>query len=126
MFKVMSLICICLVTLPVFCESGSKYEVATITDVKPHQAADNNPSAPARYDVSVQVADTVFVALYTDTLGTSTIQFAAGRELLVHVGKDAITYNDILGRSQEVPIISQKPVTKIKQPNISEPRTRRP
>ena len=40
MFKVKCLICICLVTMPVFCASGSKYEVATITDVKPHQAAD--------------------------------------------------------------------------------------
>jgi hypothetical protein len=117
MFKVMSLICICLVTLPVFCESGSKYEVATITDVKPHQAADNTPSGAVRYDVSVKVADTVFLVLYTDTLGTSTVKYAAGRELLVRVGKDAITYNDILGRSQEVPIISQKPVTKIKQSN---------
>jgi hypothetical protein len=117
MFKVMSLICICLVTLPVFCESGSKYEVATITDVKSHQAADNKPSDPVRYDVSVKVADTVFLVLYTDTSGTSTVKYAAGRELLVRVGKDTITYNDILGRSQEVPIISQKPVTKIKQSN---------
>ena len=115
MFKVMSLTCICLLTLPVFCESGSKYEVATITDVKPHQAANNNSSDAVRYDVSVKVADTVYLVLYTDTLGTSTVKYAAGRELLVHVGKDAITYNDILGRSQEVPIISQKPVAKIKQ-----------
>ena len=115
MFKVKCLICICLVTLPTFCESRSKYEVATITDVKPHQAADNKPSDPVRYDVSVKVADTVYLVLYTDTLGTSTIKYAAGRELLVSVGKDAITYNDILGRSQEVPIISQKPATKTKQ-----------
>ena len=117
MFKVMSLICIGLLTLPVFCESGSKYEVATITDVKPHQAADNKPSDAVRYDVSVKVADTVYLVLYTDTLGTSTVKYAAGRELLVHVSRDTITYNDILGRSQEVPIISQKPVTKIKQSN---------
>ena len=115
MFKVMSLICICLVTLPVYCESGSKYEVATITNVKPHQAEDNKLSDPVRYDVSVKVADTVYLVLYTDTLGTSTVKYAAGRELLVCVGRDAITYNDILGRSQQVPIISQEPATKIKQ-----------
>jgi hypothetical protein len=114
MFKVMSLICICLMTLPAFCEPESKYEVATITNVKPHQDADNKPTDPVQYDVSVKVADTVFVVLYTDTLGTGTVKFAAGRQLLVHVGKDAIDYNDILGRSQEVPIISQKPVTKTK------------
>jgi hypothetical protein len=48
-------------------------------------------------------------------LGTSTVRYAAGRELLVHVGKKAIIYNDILGRSQEVPIISQKPATTMSQ-----------
>lgn len=117
MFKLMSLICICLATLPAFCESATKYEVATITDVKPHQAADSRPSDPVRYDVSVKVADTVYLVLYTDTLGTSTVQYAAGRQLLVHIGKNAITYNDILGQSHEVPIISQRPGTKIKQAN---------
>ena|SRR5215467_10363055 len=115
MFKLMSLTCICLATLPVFCESGAKYEVATITDVQPHQAADNKPTDPVRYDVSVKVADTVYVVLYTDTLGTNTVKYVAGRQVLVHVGKDAITYNDILGRSQDLPIISQKPVTNMRQ-----------
>ena len=115
MLKVMYVICICLVTLPVFCEPASKYEVATITDVKAHQAADNSPSDVLSYDVSVKVGSTVYLVLYTDTLGTSTVKYAAGRELLVHVSKNAIIYNDILGRSQEVPIISQKPVTNTTQ-----------
>lgn len=118
MFKVMYLICICLVTLPVFCESGSKYEVATITDVKPHQAGDNKPSDAVRYDVSVKVNDTIYLTLYTDTTGAGTIKYVAGRDLLVHVGKDTITYNDILGRSQDVPIISRKPAMNTKQSKL--------
>ena len=112
MFKVISLLGICLLTLPVFCESGPKYEVATITNVKPHQDANNKSSDAVRYDVSVKVADIVYLVLYTDTLGTSTVMHAAGRQLLVHIGKNTITYNDILGQSHEVPIISQKRVTK--------------
>jgi hypothetical protein len=115
MFKVTSLICICLVTLPVFCEPGLKYEVATITDVKLHQAADNQPPDAGRYDVSVKVGDTVYQVLYTDTFGTGTVKNAAGRELLVHVGKNSITYNDILGQSHEIPIIGQKPATTSRQ-----------
>ena len=114
MFKVMSLIFICLVTLPVFCEPGLKYEVATINDVKPHQAADNQPS-DGRYDVSVKGGDTVYVVLYTDIFGTGTVKNAAGRELLVHVGKNSITYNDILGQPHETPILSRKPVTTSRQ-----------
>ncbi len=38
MLRLMCVICICLMTFPTFCESASKYQVATITDVKTHQA----------------------------------------------------------------------------------------
>jgi hypothetical protein len=106
----------CAVALPAFCEPPAKYEVATILDVKPHQAAGTSSSSEvASYDVSVKVAGTIYLILYTDTLGTNTVRYAAGRELLVHVGKNTIAYNDILGRSQEVPIISQKPATSMSQ-----------
>jgi hypothetical protein len=111
------IVMICAVALPAFCEPSAKYELATILDVKPHQSAgDSSSSAAPRYDVSIKVAGTIYVVLYTDTLGTSTARYAAGRELLVHVGKKTITYNDILGRSQELPIISQKPATTVSQP----------
>jgi hypothetical protein len=42
----------------------------------------------------------------------STVNYAAGRELLVLDGEKTITYNDILGQSQEVPIVSQRSATK--------------
>ena len=117
MLKSLFLIIICAVALPAFCEPSAKYEVATILDVKPHQSAgDSSSSAAASYDVSVKVAGTIYLVLYTDTLGASTVMYAAGRELLVHVGKNTITYNDILGRSQEVPIISQKSARTTGQP----------
>jgi hypothetical protein len=41
-----------------------------------------------------------------------TIKYAAGRELLVRVNEHTITYNDILGQSLEVPIVSQRPAAK--------------
>jgi hypothetical protein len=109
MLKLICVTCICLGTLPAFGQSASKYEVALITDVKTHQ---DSGSDPARYDVSLKVGDTIYVILYTSPLGMSTVKYAAGRELLVLVGKKAITYNDILGQSQEVPILSQRSATK--------------
>jgi hypothetical protein len=39
------------------------------------------------------------------------VKYAAGRELLVLVGKKTITYNDMLGQSTDVPIVSQKPAS---------------
>ena len=108
MLKLICMICICLATFPAFSQSPSKYQVATITDVKNHQ--ESGPDV-VRYDVSVKVGDTIYVVLYTPPLGMNTVKYAAGRDLLVLVGKKVITYNDILGQSQEVPILSQRSAT---------------
>ena len=109
MLKLICMTCICLGTLPAFSQSTSKYQVATITDVKTHQ---DSGSDVVRYDVSVKVGDTIYVVLYTPPLGMNTVKYAAGRELLVLVGKKTITYNDILGQSQEVPIVTQRSASK--------------
>jgi hypothetical protein len=114
MLKWLLLIIICALAWTAYSEPSEKYEVATILDVEPHQTG-NDSSAVPRYDVSVKVGGTVYLTLYTDTLRTNTVRYAAGRELLVHVGKNSITYNDIIGQSHEVPIISQKPATTTNQ-----------
>lgn len=118
MLKIICAVCLCLFALPAVCESQAKYEVATILRVK--QCDDANPAhesslQAADYEITARVGSTIYVVLYTDTLGTGVVQYAGGQQLLVHVGKTTITYNDILGRSQEVQIVSQKPVT-TKQP----------
>jgi hypothetical protein len=110
--KVLCVICICLVTLPAMCQSTSKYQVGTIVDVKPRPAAAG--SDVTSYDVSVKVADTIYVVLYTPPLGMNTVRYAGGRELLVLVGKNTITYNDILGQSLQVPIVSRRPAADAK------------
>jgi len=113
--RVLCVICICLVTLPAFCQSPSKYQVGTIIDVKPRPAAADAGSDVTSYDVSVKVADTIYVVLYTPPLGMNTVRYAGGRELLVLVGKNTITYNDILGQSLEVPIVSRRTAAGAKQ-----------
>jgi hypothetical protein len=115
MLRLVGLFCILLTTFPAFCQSTSKYQVGTITDVKVHQAAGSGASDTVSYDVSVKVGDTIYVVLYTPALGEDTVKYSAGRDLLVLVGKSTITYNDILGRSFAVPIESQKTAAKPKQ-----------
>ena len=115
MLRLVGLVCIFLTTFPAFCQSTSKYQVGTITEVKVHQAAGGGTSDAASYDVSVKVGETIYVVLYTPALGEGTVKYAAGRDLLVLVGKNTITYNDILGRSFAVPIESQKTAANLKQ-----------
>src|SRR5260370_50337 len=115
MLRLVGLFLMFLTTFPAFCQSTSKYQVGTITEVKVHQAAGSGVSDAASYDVSVKVGDTIYVVLYTPPLGEETVKYSAGRDLLVLVGKRTIGYNDILGQSFEVPIESQKPAAKPKQ-----------
>jgi hypothetical protein len=60
-------------------------------------------------------ATPLIMVLYTPALGEETVKYAVGRDLLVLVGKNTITYNDILGRSFAVPIESRRPAAKPNQ-----------
>ena len=113
MLKLKCLVSICLVSFATLCQCASKYQVATITAVKSHQPA-SDASDTASYDVTVKVDKTLYVVFYKPALGMNTVKYAAGRELLVLVGKTTITYNDILGQSLEVPILSQEKVKEAK------------
>jgi hypothetical protein len=104
-----AVLALCLLTFPALGQSASKWQIAAITEVKPHPAAGEDASDPITYDVSVKVGDTIYLVRYTTPVGEIAPKYASGRELLVLVGKNTITYNDMLGRSLQVPIESQRP-----------------
>jgi len=113
--KLIPVFALCLLTLPALCQSASKWQVATITEVKPHPAPGEDISDPVTFDVSVKVGGTIYLVRYSTPLGEIPPKYATGRELLVFVGKNTITYNDMLGRSFQVPIESQRPASEPKQ-----------
>jgi len=108
MLRLVTIFFICLTSLPMFCQSTSKWVVGTITDVRTHQTG-SDAFGTVSYDVSVKVGDTVYVVLYAPPLGGETVKYVTGRDLLVLVGKNTVRYNDILGQAHEVPIESQRP-----------------
>lgn len=101
-------------------QSSPKYESGTVLEVKEHPggeipATETTPPIK-RYDVSVQVKDTVYVVLLTPRPGTTGFQTMAGTDVLLLVKDKTIVFNDLLGRTTEVPIISRHPApTKRKQ-----------
>lgn len=112
MLRLVGVLCVLVTAFPAFCQSTSKWQVGTITEVKVHQAAEKvGSSEAASYDVSLKVGDTIYVVLYTPPLREETVKYSAGRDLLVFVSKSTIRYNDVLGRLYEVPIESQRPAT---------------
>jgi hypothetical protein len=112
--RLTGVVALCLLSFPALCQSTSKYQVATIIDVKAHQAVGDARSDAASYDVSAKVGDTIYVVLYTPPLGELPPKYEAGREMLVLVGKNTITYNDMLGHSLQVPIQSRRAVAEPK------------
>jgi hypothetical protein len=101
---------LCLMTFPSLSQSTSEYTVGTITAVVPHQSATNPDTSATSYDVSLKVGGTVYVVLYTPPWGMETVRFAIGQDVSLLVGKQTITFNDLLGNSSEVPILSRAPV----------------
>ena len=87
--------------------SGSSYELATITGVKPYDPGENVDPQAALYEVSVKVGRTYYVVLTTSPDHSPAILYAVGRQILVLVGENTITWNDIMGQSHEVAIQSR-------------------
>jgi hypothetical protein len=118
MRKIVCLILICVAVLLPGQSKSSRYEPALILEVKEHhgpipneiQGKIKDPST-AHYDVSIRVKSTQaeYVLLYTPPPGRYGFQFTAGMDRLVLVEKETVTFNDILGRSITVPILSQRP-----------------
>ena len=110
MRKLLQLSLICLFMAPAFAQPARTYQVAVIVGVKPHELAPaEDPAGPTRYEVSLRIDKTIYTVLYTPPLGISTVKYAEGHNILVVVGEKAISYNDLLGQTYEVPIISSKP-----------------
>lgn len=93
-------------------QPGSKYEVATIMAVNPHDSAADAQTGPTSYEVSLKIKDTVWVVLYTPPRAdTGVAKYAAGHQVLVLVGDKTIRYHDLLGQTLESPILRRTPVT---------------
>jgi len=100
--------------------SSEKWQVATIMDVKVHPPAPGGDANAIAYDVTVRVGNTEYVVLYVPPEGSfkDAVKYKVGIDALVLVGTDTIKYNDMLGKTYEVPIISRRTIA-AKSPQIS-------
>jgi hypothetical protein len=73
-------------------------------------------SRVVRYDVTVQVADTEYVVLYTPPEGIDVVEYKLGQDGLVLVAADNIKWYDMLGRPHEAPILRRRTIPPKTQP----------
>jgi hypothetical protein len=79
--------------------------------VRPLPQAGTNNGSTRQYNIDIRVENTLYTVLYTAPPGTYGAQYSAGLQLMVLVGANTITFNDIMGNSRNVPILNRKPVT---------------
>lgn len=85
----------------------SSYQPATITSVKPHQGPESSNPDDALYEVSIRAGETVYVVLTPVPPPAGSAPYAVGRQVLVRIGVDTITWNDIMGQSYKAAILSR-------------------
>ncbi len=89
---------------------SAKWQTATITEVKPHASAAAANSSAAQFDVTLRVGNAEYVVLYAPPDGTDQVRYRVGLERLVLVGNNTIKYNDLLGRTRDLPILRRQQV----------------
>lgn len=96
----------CVAILPVFSQNESaKYEPGTILAVERHpDDVSESSSRPLRYDVTVQIGDTVYVVLYTPPYGSNIVEYSPGIEKLFSVRSDSLRYPEREGYA-DLPIV---------------------
>jgi len=90
--------------------TSSKYQSGTIMSVKAHDASKGEAASDRLYDISVKVGNTIYVVLYNQPPGTINPEYRTGLSLLVLVKGHTLKFNDLLGRPQELPILSQRKI----------------
>src|ERR1700739_1185512 len=88
------------------------WQPGTITAVAPHShRLGEQTSNTVQYDVSIEVGNTVYVVLYDPPVGSNTVEYRVGFNLLVLLGTDVLTFNQpgqLSGKAKEVPILSKE------------------
>ncbi len=122
MNKALIALSLLLLTATCFAEMPSdRWQVATIMQVKARPAVADDASVNQFY-VTLKVGNTEYVVLYTATDGTDLIRYHQGINRPVLIGNDTITYNDMMGRTHEVPIIIRRQLPMLTTANTPEPK----
>ncbi len=104
---------ICVVSISALGQtSATEYRRGTIVAVTAHQDGSGESGRNiARYDVSVKIGNTVYVALFTPVNGSNAVEHSPGIDMLFLVGGSSLTFNSMVTGKTEMPILRQETVT---------------
>ena len=88
-------------------ESNKEWQPGTLLQVKAHEVASGN-GVTKQFDVTVQVGKKIYVASHTLKDGEPDLEYYVGMARMVLIDGDTLTFNDLLGHSHSLRIISSK------------------
>ena len=91
-------------------DTAPKWLPATITAVEPHPGAQDAGNEPTQYDVSLRVGNSLYVVLYTPSPRSAIVTYRVGVGLHVLIGNESLTFRDLMGRANTVPILRREPI----------------
>ena len=89
-------------------EDKKVYQAGTIVDVQVHQPAAGTDTEKKQFDVSIKVANKIYVVLYSPPGGQDFAEYGVGMDRTVFVEGDTMKLNDLLGRTRTLPVLSVK------------------
>ena len=96
------------VSLPKASGQNKAWQAGTIVEVKAHKVDAGADSGAKQYDVSIKVAKKIYVALYPAEKDQAVPEYYVGMRRTVLVDGDTIKFNDLLGHTHTLKILSSK------------------
>ena len=84
------------------------WQAGTILEVKAHPSKSGDSYGPQKYDISLQVGRTIYVVLYAPKEEMPELEFYVGMARTVLVEDEFVTFNDLLGHTHPMRIVSSK------------------
>jgi len=91
-----------------FGETGKTWQPGTIIRVKAHEVSSVEKDVAKQYDISVQVGQKIYVTSYTMKGGEPDLELYVGMARMVLIDGETLTFNDLLGHSHSLRIVSTK------------------
>ena len=110
MSKAIGVVLTCLLTSFALAQGAStEWQRGTVMAVGTHLYSPGERASDAlQYDVSIRVANTIYVALYVPPKGVTSVQYAPGLDFLVLVKDDTLILNSKLSGRTELPVLHKQ------------------
>jgi hypothetical protein len=95
-------------SVPAASGENTNWQAGTIVEVKAHQVDAGADTGAKQYDVSIKVGKRIYVALYTADKDQPGPEYYVGMRRTVLVGSNTIKFNDLLGHTHTLKILSSK------------------